>query len=81
MAREQEKKCTSCDNPVFVPTNEPALSWFCICAVNSEYVNDSFMSYTAFEEQEYAPLPNIFWNYPFLSRLYELYLSLKDLEI
>ena len=28
-----------------------------------------------------APLPNIFLNYPFLSRLYELYLSLKDLEI
>ena len=29
----------------------------------------------------YAPFPNIFWNYPFLSRLYELYLSLKDLKI
>ena len=29
----------------------------------------------------YAPLPNIFWNYPFLSRLYELYLSIKYLEI
>ena len=39
------------------------------------------MLYTAFEEWEYAPLSNIFWNYPFLSRLYELYLSLKDLEI
>ena len=36
---------------------------------------------TAFEEREYALGPNIFWNYPFLSRLYELYLSLKDLEI
>ena len=39
------------------------------------------MLYTAFEEREYAPLPNIFRNYPFLSRLFELYLSLKDLEI
>ena len=28
----------------------------------------------------YAPLP-IFLNYPFLSRLHELYLLLKDLEI
>ena len=28
----------------------------------------------------YAPLPNIFWDYLFLSRLYELYLSLKYLE-
>ena len=36
---------------------------------------------TAFKEPDNAPLPNIFWNYPFLSRLYELYLSLKDLEI
>ena len=47
---------------------------------NYEYVNGSFMLYTAFEELEYAPLPNIFWNYPFMSRLNELYLSLKDLE-
>ena len=39
------------------------------------------MLYTAFEERKYAPLPNNFWNYPFMSRLYELYLSLKDLEI
>ena len=29
----------------------------------------------------YAPLPNIFLNYSFLSRLYELHLSLKDLDI
>ena len=60
IAREQEKKCTSCDNPAFVPTNEPALSGFCIRTVNSEYANGSFMLNTAFEEQEYAPLPNIF---------------------
>ena len=39
------------------------------------------MLYTTFEEREYEPLPNIFLNYPFLSRLYKLYLSLKDLEI
>ena len=52
-----------------------------VCTVNSEYVNGSFMLNTAFEEREYAPLPNMFYNYPFLSRLYELYMSLKDLEI
>ena len=33
---------------------------------------------TAFEERTAS---KYFWNYPFLSRLYELYLSLKDLEI
>ena len=45
------------------------------------YVNGSFMLCTAFEERDMKPLPNTFETAPYLSHLYELYLSLKDLEI
>ena len=36
---------------------------------------------TAFEERDMHRFLLFLENYPFLSRLYELYLSLKDLEI
>ena len=39
--------------------------------VNSKHVNGSFTLCTTFEWTGYAPLTNIFWDYPFLSRLYK----------
>ena len=39
------------------------------------------MFYTAFEERDIHRFRIFFLNYPFLSRLYELYLSIKDMEI
>ena len=35
----KEKNDASCENPTFVPTNEPALSWFYIPTLNSENAN------------------------------------------
>ena len=50
---------------------------FCICKVNSEYVNGSFMFCRAFEKRDMHRFRIFFWNYPFLSRLYKFYLSIN----
>ena len=47
--------------------------------VNCEYVNGSFMLCTAFEGRDMQRFRMFFEITPFLSRLYEFYLSIKDL--
>ena len=60
------KNGLSCEIPASVPINGHAQSRLCICMVVSGYANSRIMLYTIVKS--------------FLSRLYEIFLSIKDLE-
>ena len=60
----------SCKAPASVPANDHAQIRFYICT----------LMFCVCKQQEYA-LVNIPFRRTFLSRLYEIYLSIKDLQI
>ena len=60
--------------------NADAQSWFCIFTVNSGYTTDRIMLCNIVEKWYIRHLLIFFWDEPFLSSLFEIYLSIKYLE-